>query len=155
MYSCSFVQQRSYCHLTVQGLLVANKTEGCRIHSISATNEAATNNKVYHTWQNTKIVDVMIWSSLNMETVACPILGVHGSVNHNTNLIEMTNKMQLCRTIYYSRPLSWLSGTWLQPVPTQPSQQPATINVCKTRGCNYSFWAPNDGRCVARNLLSN
>jgi len=29
-------------------------------------------------------------------------LDVHGSVHHNTNLIEMTNKMQLCRTIYYS-----------------------------------------------------
>jgi hypothetical protein len=27
---------------------------------------------------------------------------VHGSVHHNTNLIETTNKMQLCRTIYYS-----------------------------------------------------
>jgi hypothetical protein len=27
---------------------------------------------------------------------------VHGSVHHNTNLIEMTNEMQLCRTIYYS-----------------------------------------------------
>jgi len=37
----------------------------------------------------------------------------------------------------------------------QPSQQPATINVCKTRGCNYSFWAPDDGRSVARNTLSN
>jgi len=29
-------------------------------------------------------------------------IDVHGSVHHNTNLIEMTNKMQLCRTIYYS-----------------------------------------------------
>jgi chromosome condensin MukBEF MukE localization factor len=29
-------------------------------------------------------------------------LDVHGSVHHNINLIEMTNKMQLCRTIYYS-----------------------------------------------------
>jgi len=29
-------------------------------------------------------------------------LDVHGSVHHNTNLIEMTNKMQLCRRIYYS-----------------------------------------------------
>jgi hypothetical protein len=29
-------------------------------------------------------------------------LDVHGSVHHNTNLIEMTNKMQLCWTIYYS-----------------------------------------------------
>jgi hypothetical protein len=27
---------------------------------------------------------------------------VHGSMHHNKNLIEMTNKMQLCRTIYYS-----------------------------------------------------
>ena len=27
---------------------------------------------------------------------------VHGSVHHNTNPIEMPNKMQLCRTIYYS-----------------------------------------------------
>jgi len=27
---------------------------------------------------------------------------VHGSVHHNTNLIEMTNKIQLCRIIYYS-----------------------------------------------------
>jgi len=27
---------------------------------------------------------------------------VHGPVHHNINLIEMTNKMQLCRTIYYS-----------------------------------------------------
>jgi len=26
----------------------------------------------------------------------------HGSVHHSTNLIEMTNEMQLCRTIYYS-----------------------------------------------------
>jgi hypothetical protein len=28
--------------------------------------------------------------------------GVHGSVHHNTNLVEMTNEMQLRRTIYYS-----------------------------------------------------
>ena len=31
----------------------------------------------------------------------------------------------------------------------------ATTNVCKTRGCNYSFWAPDDERCVARNMLNN
>jgi len=36
-----------------------------------------------------------------------------------------------------------------------PSQRPTTINVCKTWGCNYSFWAPDDGRRVARNMLSN
>ena len=69
-------------------------------------------------------------------------LDVHGSVHHNADLTEMTNKMQLCRKIYYShysltvqhvssyiiahhqellncnysfcfysRPLSWLSGS--------------------------------------------
>jgi hypothetical protein len=36
----------------------------------------------------------------------------------------------------------------------EPSQRPATKNVCKTRGCNYSFWAPDDGRFV-RNTMSN
>jgi hypothetical protein len=34
-------------------------------------------------------------------------LDVHGSVHHNTNVIEMTNKMQLCRTVYYSN-VPWL-----------------------------------------------
>jgi len=28
--------------------------------------------------------------------------GVHGSVHHNINLIEITNKMRLCIGIYYS-----------------------------------------------------
>jgi len=37
----------------------------------------------------------------------------------------------------------------------QPSQRPETKSVCKTRSCNYSFWAPDDGRCGARNMLSN
>jgi hypothetical protein len=30
------------------------------------------------------------------------VIDVHGSVDHNTNLIEITKKMQLFRTIYYS-----------------------------------------------------
>jgi len=34
-------------------------------------------------------------------------------------------------------------------VMAQSSQRPATKNVSKTRGCNYNFWAPDDGRCVA------
>jgi len=34
-------------------------------------------------------------------------LYVHGSVHHNTILIKMTNKIQLCRIIYYSI-ISWL-----------------------------------------------
>jgi hypothetical protein len=32
-----------------------------------------------------------------------------------------------------------------------------TVSVWRmqTRGCRYSFWAPDDERCVARNMLSN
>jgi len=30
------------------------------------------------------------------------ILDVHGSVHHNINLIEITNKMRPCSRIYYS-----------------------------------------------------
>jgi len=37
----------------------------------------------------------------------------------------------------------------------EPSKGPASKNICKTRGFNYSFWAPDDGWCVARNMLSN
>jgi hypothetical protein len=40
-------------------------------------------------------------------------------------------------------------------VMAEPWQLSATTNVCKTRGCNYSFWAPDDERCVARNMLGN
>jgi len=50
----------------------------------------------------------------------------------------------------------WFYIRFLWPVAaamTEPSQRPATKNLCKTRGCNYSFWAPDDGRCVARNML--
>jgi hypothetical protein len=32
---------------------------------------------------------------------------------------------------------------------------PATTNVCKTRGCNYSFGAPDYERCVDPNMSSN
>ena len=39
--------------------------------------------------------------------------------------------------------------------PRPTTRLPATTNVCKTRGCNYSFCAPDDERCVARNMLSN
>jgi hypothetical protein len=34
----------------------------------------------------------------------------------------------------------------------EPSQRSATKNIRKTRGCNYSFWAPDNGRFVARNI---
>ena len=40
---------------------------------------------------------------------------------------------------------------WLL-VAAMPSQRPATINVCKTRGCNYSFWAPDDGQCHLKHV---
>ena len=47
-----------------------------------------------------KCIDVKMMCS-KLWTLA-HILDFHGSMRHNTNLIEMTNKMQLCRTIYYS-----------------------------------------------------
>jgi len=39
---------------------------------------------------------------------------------------------------------------WL---PAAVVAQPATTNICKTRGCDYSFWAPDDEQCVAQNML--
>jgi len=35
---------------------------------------------------------------------------IHGSVHHNIILIQMTNKMQLCRIIYYS--IAADNNTW-------------------------------------------
>jgi len=91
-------------------------------------------------------------------------LDVHGSVHQNTNLIEMTNKMELCGKIYYSI-VSWLlnmfrailsliirnfltviTASGFTHVGTQPWQRPATSNVSKTRSCNYSLEAPDDER---------
>ena len=74
-------------------------------------------------------------------------LYVHGSVlYHNTNRIQIANKMRPCSRIYYSNVIFNCSTCF------EPSQRPATKNVCKTRGCNYSFWAPDDEWCVARNM---
>jgi len=44
----------------------------------------------------------MITRSASYALLETGEVNVHGSVRHNTNLIEVTNKMQLCRTIYYS-----------------------------------------------------
>jgi hypothetical protein len=92
-------------------------------------------------------------------------LDVHGSVHRNINLLERTNKMPLCGRIYYSSvsliaqhvlgdtsPIMRSSKTVIAAsgftfvFGCRPSQRPATKNVSKTRGCNYSFWAPDDGR---------
>ena len=43
----------------------------------------------------------------------------------------------------------------LAAVMAQPWQLSAATGVWGTRGCSYSFWAPDDERCVARNVLSN
>jgi hypothetical protein len=54
--------------------------------------------------------------------------------------------------------LVWVCCRWrtfMVAATAEPSQRPATINVCKNRGCNYSCWAPDDGRCVVRNMLRN
>jgi hypothetical protein len=90
-------------------------------------------------------------------------LDVHRSVHRNIKLIERTNKMQPCSRIYYSNVFNWSTcfgrhtaqhqelkncncSLWfyirlrLPPATmAEPSQRAATINVCKTRGCNYGF----------------
>ena len=106
-------------------------------------------------------------------------LDVHGSVHHSINYLEITNKMWPCIRTYYSK-VSYCSTCferhdahhqelkncicslwfyirlWLPAaVKAQLWQQPATTDVCKTRGCKYNFWAPDDERCVAWNMLSN
>jgi hypothetical protein len=100
-------------------------------------------------------------------------------VHHSKNYLEITNKMWPCIWIYYSN-VSYCSicferhfthhqefkncicslwfyiRLWLPAaVKVEPWQQPVTTDVCKTRGCKYSFWAPDDERCVARNMLKN
>jgi len=45
-----------------------------------------------------------------------------------------------------SRPLWWLSSH-------SAMTAAGTTNLCKTRGCNYSLWDPDDEWCVARNML--
>ena len=100
------------------------------------------------------------------------ILDVHGSVHHSINHLEIINKMRPCIRIYCSN-VSYCSACfgrhiahhqelrklYLQPMVLHTSvvagQRPATTDVCKTRGCKYSFWAPDDERHVARNMLSN
>jgi len=42
------------------------------------------------------------WRNVSGLTIHLVQLDVHGSVHHNINLIDMTKKMQLCSTIYYS-----------------------------------------------------
>ena len=66
--------------------------------------------------------------------------------------------------LYFPFGPSWPVLGWTLPLPlpllswrgsNKNNQLPATTNVCKTRGCNYSFCAPDDKRCVARNMLSH
>jgi hypothetical protein len=56
------------------------------------------------------------------------ILDVHKSVHHNINLIEMTNKIPLCRTIYYSLTAEHVSSYII------------THHHKELLNCNYSFW---------------
>jgi len=99
-------------------------------------------------------------------------IDVPGSVHHSTNHWEITNKMRPCIRIYYSNVsycsmcferhiahhqelINCICSLWFYIRLWVPADRPATIDVCKTRGCKYSFWAPDDDRCVARNTLSN
>jgi len=83
-------------------------------------------------------------------------LDVHGSMHHSTSHIEITNKMEPCTRIYYSIALLIAQHVSSDtPVIIRNSktviaasgftyvcgcrQLPATTDVCKTRGRNYSF----------------
>jgi len=59
---------------------------------------------------------------------------------HNTHHKELKNCN--CSLWFYIRLwLSWLSGN---------HSAMTTTNVRKTRGCSYSFWAPDNEWCVSR-----
>jgi len=92
---------------------------------------------------SSKVSDVMFYAIMFEHDV-------HGSVHRNMNLIERTNMMQPCGRIYFSVFLNWSTCFGRHTAHHQELK-----NVCKTRVCNYSFWDPEDERCVARNMLSN
>jgi hypothetical protein len=94
-------------------------------------------------------------------TTSLQEIDIHGSVHYNTILTKMTNKLQLCRIIYYSltalhvlrnifahhqEHLNCNYSSWFY---SRVSSAAATLyNITlkyisllryKTRGCNYSF----------------
>jgi hypothetical protein len=96
----------------------------------------------------------------------------HHSINH----LEITNKMQPCIRSYYSVSYCLTCFEWhithYQEIKNcifsllfyirlsllaavERWQQPATTDVCKTRGCKFSFRAPDDEQCVTGKMLSN
>jgi len=61
-------------------------------------------------------------------------------INSSTCFERHTTHHQELKTVIATSGFTYVCGCW---------PQPATTDVCKTRGCNYSFWAPDDERCVA------
>ena len=89
-------------------------------------------------------------------------IDVHGSVHHDIDLTEIPARCD--RVVEFIIPVFLNCSTCFEwhaahhqelKNMAEPWQLPTTTNVCKTRDCNYSFWAPDDERCVARNMLSN
>jgi len=70
------------------------------------------------------------------------------------NYLEITNKMRPCIRIYYFN-VSYCSTVSSDTSLIIRRSKTVFAAVCKTRGCKYSFWAPDDEWCVARNMLSN
>ena len=82
------------------------------------------------------------------------VFDIHGFVHHNTILIKITTKIQLCRIIYYSivpcllcmfqAILSLIISSVLTVIKTGGfihmycCRQPTAILVNETRSCNYS-----------------
>jgi hypothetical protein len=91
------------CHklFRIIRLFVIKLLEGCA----STTTNFNCHNAVWKQYIGHSVSDCTccnIQPHINVQHLTDHELDVHGSVHHNTNLIEMTNKMQLCRTIYYS-----------------------------------------------------
>jgi hypothetical protein len=102
-------------------------------------------------------VDITVWISQREPTRCDRVVEfiIQMFLNCSACFGRLTAHHQELRNCKYS--LWFYIRFWLPAAAmAEPSQrQPVNKNVCKTRGCNYRFWAPDDGRCVARNMLSN
>jgi hypothetical protein len=73
-------------------------------------------------------------------------------VRHTAHHHELKNCN--CSLQFYIRlwsPAAVMAG-WKLQFPLSHDSCPANTNVCKTRGCNYSFWAPDDERCRSKHV---
>jgi len=78
--------------------------------SCNIFNSAGVNTNLRHFRAKAKLLSVIIIPFSSQETCRATskyVFNIHGSVDHNKILIKMSNKLQLCRLIYYSI-IPWL-----------------------------------------------